>query len=57
MPECQSKSRAAEHSNPEVEPEMFTVYSKGTPTATSVQCLAHAVLAEGRGYRVETIRT
>jgi hypothetical protein len=54
---CQSKSRATEHSNPEREPEMFTVYSKGTPSATSVQCLAHAILTEARGYRVEVIPT
>lgn len=56
MLKCQSRSRATEHSDPEREPEMFTVFSKGTPTATSVQCLAHAIPSEGAGYRVEVIR-
>lgn len=57
MTKCQSRSRAAQHSNPETEPEMFTVYSNGTPTATSTQCLAHAILAEAKGYRTELILT
>ncbi len=54
---CQSRSRKIEHSNPTEAPEMFTVFSKGTPVATSVQCLAHAVDAEAKGYRVEIILT
>jgi hypothetical protein len=57
MTKCQQKGKAIEHSRTEDAPEMFTVYSKGTPTATSTQCLAHAVIAETKGYRVEVILT
>lgn len=57
MQTCQIKSRAIEHSHPETDPEMFTVYSNGEPVATSVQCLAHAKISEGQGYRVEIILT
>lgn len=56
-PACQVRSKPFEHSRPEDNPEMFTVFSKGTPVATSVQCLAHAVKSEQRGYRVEIILT
>lgn len=57
MTTCQSKMKSVEHSNPQTDPEMFTVFSKGKPTATSTQCLAHAQVAEAKGYRVEIILT
>lgn len=57
MTKCQSKSSRVEHSVAERDPEMFTVFSKGTPTATSVQCLAHAQMSEAKGYHVEIILT
>jgi hypothetical protein len=57
MTKCQDKGKAIEHSDPERAPEMFTVHSKGTPVATSTQCLAHAQIAQSRGYRVELILT
>ncbi len=56
-PACQITSNRTEHSNPERDPEMFTVFSKGTPEASSINCLAHAQKAEARGYRVEIILT
>jgi hypothetical protein len=55
--ECQVKNRKAEHSDSETAPEMFTVYGLRKPEIKLTACLAHAVIAEARGHRVEIILT
>jgi hypothetical protein len=53
-PTCQISGKAASHSRPEDNPEMFTVYLNG---AGVTACLAHAAQSEQRGRRVEIILT
>ena len=50
---CQTRNRTIEHSDPESDPEMFTVVdTKGT----RVECLAHAAHSESRGSGAHLIR-
>lgn len=59
MTNCQSKMKSVEHSNPETSPEMFIVYrgQEGGDFTKRTECLAHAVVAEEKGYRVDLILT
>ena len=59
MMKCQSRSKSVECSNPKTSPEMFIVYrgQDGGDFTKRTECLAHAVVAEDKGYRVDLILT
>lgn len=59
MNKCERENKSnIECSNPERDPEMFTVTNLGYPTLkVTTECLAHATQSEAVGYTVEIILT
>lgn len=53
--ECRIKSKGINHSDPKTDPEMFTIYGIRRAETTVTACLAHAIIAEARGHKVDVI--